>query len=264
MKKQNWIRIAAIVLSSLLTACGENVPVALTPVHPELDGTGSMQALAEEHPGQSLTLYQAVLAQGVPTKVAKAAMVKYDQFKSQVQNFTHMVMIDFTQHSSQLRFYLVDQASGKVQSMSVAHGEGTDPQNTGYAKYFSNVPDSHMSSLGSYLISEVYSSAKFGQALRLDGLEDTNSNVRDRAIVLHPSRYVKDGSKLQGRSLGCTAIPYGWIDRVIAATQNGAFMYVYGVNQRKTVNDRALIERWNLVPRALWHNESEEAPVDGL
>lgn len=264
MKKQTVVQVAAVALFFLLTACGESAPVALTTVHPELDETGSMRALAEERPGQAITLYQAVLAQGVPTKVAKAAMVKYDQFKGQVKNFTHMVMIDFTQHSSRSRFYLVDQASGKVQQMAVAHGEASDPQNTGYAKYFSNVPDSHMSSLGSYLISEVYQSAKFGPALRLDGLEDTTSNVRDRAIVLHPSHYVKDGAQLQGRSLGCPAIPYSWISKVIEATQNGAFMYAYGVNQRKTVNDKALIEQWNLVPRALWHDESEEAPVEGL
>lgn len=264
MKKQNLVKAAALILPFLLTACADNAPVALKTIHPELDGTGEMQSLVQAHGDQPLTLYQAVIDQGVPTKVAQAAMAKYDQFKAQVKNFTHIVMIDFTQHSSKLRFYLVDQASGKVQPMSVAHGEATDPQNTGYAKYFSNVPDSHMSSLGSYLISEVYQSDKYGQALRLDGLENTNSNVRDRAIVLHPSHYVNDGSKLQGRSLGCTAIPYSWIQSVIAATQNGTFMYVYGVNQRKTIDDKALIEQWNLVPRALWHNESEEAPVEGL
>ncbi|MGE4130840.1 MAG: murein L,D-transpeptidase catalytic domain-containing protein [Bdellovibrionales bacterium] len=252
-----------LILPFILTACaGKKTPLALSIIQPTDAPAGRgvvelVEKLGDGRPAGPITLYQAVIAQGVPLKVAKKAFEKYDEHSDVVRNPTYITMVDFTQHSTHSRFYMVHRTTGRVDQWPVAHGEATDPQDDGIAKYFSNIPDSHMSSLGSYLIQEKYVSSKFGESLRLDGLESSNSNVRDRAIVLHPSHYVVDGRTKQGRSWGCPAIPYANIQTVIARAQDGSFMYVYGVNQRSTAMDAQILARWNLIPKALWTDESE-------
>lgn len=247
-----------VFLSAALTACGpEKVPLALQSVP-----AGAGFEAADNGTEPNVTFLQAIIQQGIPLKLAKAAVLKYDRFSEQVLNTEYLAMVDMTQHSGKKRFFLVHRATGKVEAFPVAHGAGSDPTDSGYANYFSNVPDSHMSSLGSYLVQEKYK-GKYGESLKLDGLERSNSNARHRTIVLHPSNYVKEGSKKQGRSWGCPAIPYPWIKKVIERMANGAFMYVYGVNKRDTRGDDFWVQKWNLIPKAQWTNESEDAPVDG-
>ena len=259
-------KVVWIISVLVLGACaGKENPIALQPVNPEQDSSivDLFEKLGDGAAAGPITLYSAVIAQGVPDKVAKKAFEKYDEFSAKVRNATNIVIVDFSQHSKNKRFYFVNRASGKVEQWSVAHGTGTDPDNDGYAQYFSNVPESHMSSLGSYLIQEKYLSEKFGESLRLDGLEKTNSNVRDRAIVLHPSTYVKDGLTKQGRSWGCPAIPYDYIKSVVARAANGTFMYAFGINKRSAALDTQALQQWNLIPRSLWTDESEAAPIFG-
>lgn len=244
---------------SILVACGNgSSPSALQPVKPGDDS--NIQELFPDE--ETITLYQAIVAQGVPADLTQKALLKYDQFKGRVRNHAYLTMIDFRQHSGRKRFYMVNRTTGAVSKWTVAHGTGTDPDNDGFAQYFSNIPNSRMSSLGTYLIAEKYI-GKYGQSLRLDGLESTNSNARARAIVLHPSNYVKDTSAKQGRSWGCPAIPYDWIKTVITRAQGGSFLYAHGTNRRSAVNDAALLEQWELIPKSQWVNESEEAPIDG-
>lgn len=264
MKKSRFAFLLSVVL---LTACaGEDNPVALSPVQPEQEDSSIVDLFtklsADGRAGGPVTLYSAVVAQGVPSKVAKKAFEKYDQFSGKVRNPAYITMIDFTQHSKYKRFYMVNRSTGKVDQWSVAHGSGSDPDNDGLAQFFSNVPNSHMSSLGSYLIAEKYV-GKYGESLRLDGLESTNSNVRDRAIVIHPSNYVKDSGKTQGRSWGCPAVPYDWIKTIISRAQGGAFMYAYGVSKRSAWNDTRALMRWDMIPKSMWPNEGEGAPEDG-
>ncbi len=264
MKSQDFVKIVLTVgVSVLFSACaGQNNPVSETLVFPELDESGEMVNLFAADGDKPVTLMDAVLAQGVPAPVADAALKKYDQYSDVVRKTDYIAMIDFTQHSGRLRFYLVNRASGKVDRLAVAHGSGSDPDNDGMAQYFSNIPNSKMSSLGSYLIQERYV-GKYGGSMRLDGLEPINSNVRDRAIVLHPSKYIKDGKAKQGRSWGCPAVPYSWIESIIDRTRDGTFMYAYGFDQRQSVNDAFVLDQWQLIPKSQWVNESEDAPIDG-
>lgn len=252
---------AAAALTLGLAACApqNQQPLAFEPVHPELDSTGTMQALAAQSGQETITLLQAITAQGVPPRLAKEALLKYDRFAYRVTNPAFLVMVDFTQHSSEKRFFMVNRASGKVDALEVAHGEGSDPKDDGTPKYFSNVPNSHMSSLGSYLIQERYFGSN-GESIRLDGLERTNSNARDRFIVLHPAKYVKEGQRKQGMSWGCPAIPYAWIKTALQRLSGGAFMYIAGNNQHNNANDDYFIRQWNMIPKAQWVNEYEEAP----
>lgn len=258
----SWRLIVLFSSCSWLVACGERQPVALENIDPTADESGFMRQLVQSDGAQEMTLLRSVLLQGVPSRVAKAAMAKFDQFKDQVRRDEYIAMIDFTQHSSSRRFYLVHRQSGKVETMSVAHGKKSDPDNDGWATQFSNVPDSNMSSLGAYIIAEKYISERFSDSLRLDGLEPTNNNARDRAIVLHRSTSVRDGRSKQGRSFGCPAIPVSWIARVIERTQEGSFMYAYGIDRRKTTDEVEQLKAWDLIPRHLWPNEAESAPEE--
>ncbi|ATQ44214.1 murein L,D-transpeptidase catalytic domain family protein [Caulobacter mirabilis] len=119
-------------------------------------------------------------------------------------------LVDFQQHSSLPRLYRLDLASGEVTAFRTAHGKGSDPAHSGFAQRFSNVMDSNASSVGAYVTAGPGMGAKHGPNVLLDGLEPTNSEARDRAIIIHAADYcepeflAREG-KL-GRSYGCFSV----------------------------------------------------------
>jgi len=114
------------------------------------------------------------------------------------------VFINFRIHSGKYRYFLYDLKNNRIiQKAIVAHGDGSVNKNSS-ALTFSNIDGSHRSSLGKYEIKESYT-GKFGKAYRLDGLDETNSNARSRAIVLHSYDDVpdKESSRPACLSFGC-------------------------------------------------------------
>lgn len=114
------------------------------------------------------------------------------------------VFINFRIHSGKYRYFLYDLKNNRIiQKAIVAHGDGSVNKNSS-ALTFSNIDGSHRSSLGKYEIKESYT-GKFGKAYRLDGLDETNSNARSRAIVLHSYDDVpdKESSRPACFSFGC-------------------------------------------------------------
>ena len=73
-------------------------------------------------------------------------------------------------------------------SCLVAHGGGHGHDKFAPTK-FSNENGSHLSSLGRCRIAERYH-GHYGLAYRLDGLDNSNSNVRERCIVIHAHKAV--------------------------------------------------------------------------
>ena len=115
---------------------------------------------------------------------------------------------DFSQASRAPRFHVVDMANGRVSSLLVAHGRGSDPDHCGWVERFSNDPGSAATSSGVYLTAGEYQ-GKHGRSMRLKGLDPSNSNAEARAVVVHGAWYVSprmiaDHGKL-GRSEGCLA-----------------------------------------------------------
>lgn len=160
----------------------------------------------------------------VPKSLLNKAILFFDTNKEKIENHRYLSVVDFSRHSGKERFFIVDLSTGKVEPHVVAHGSGSDPSNTGYAKRFSNTSGSNMSSLGYYLTAETYS-GKHGLSLRLDGLSSTNSNVRARAVVIHGAAYVSEGRSPQGRSWGCLAVPENAKDAIIARLKGGSLIY---------------------------------------
>ncbi|MCC7029501.1 MAG: murein L,D-transpeptidase catalytic domain family protein, partial [Chitinophagaceae bacterium] len=85
------------------------------------------------------------------------------------------------------------------------------------------------SSLGVYKTGTTY----IGQhelSLYLDGLDESNSNVRKRLIVIHKADYVVPnykGTGRAGRSGGCFAVHPDYIDEVIISLKGGSYLLAW-------------------------------------
>lgn len=159
----------------------------------------------------------------VPKSRLAKALKYFDDNKSKIKNQEVIGVIDFSQHSSKERFYIIDMSSGRVETYQVAHGKGSDTDHDGYATQFSNISGSNMSSQGIYIAAETYYGGH-GYSMMLDGKSSTNSNARSRAIVIHPADYVVAGQKA-GRSWGCPALDPRESEHVIDLLKNGAVIY---------------------------------------
>lgn len=159
----------------------------------------------------------------VPAKLLQEAVAYYDANLERIENQRVMGVIDYKQHNSKERFYIIDMESGRVEAYLTAHGKNSDPNFDGYATKFSNVPDSNTTSLGFFLTAETYY-GKNGYSLRLDGLSSTNSNARSRAIVIHGADYVTPGPKI-GRSYGCPAVEMRYHQELIDQIKGGSLLY---------------------------------------
>jgi hypothetical protein len=138
------------------------------------------------------------------------ALVAFRRHGDRIARKDEIYIVDFQQHSSKPRLFRLDMRTGEVAAWRTAHGKGSDPAHTGFAQRFSNVPDSNASSVGAYLTAGQSSGAKHGPNVLLDGLEPTNNEARDRAIIVHAAdycepAYVAAHGKL-GRSYGCFSL----------------------------------------------------------
>jgi hypothetical protein len=110
---------------------------------------------------------------------------------------------DFARPSRVPRFHLVDLASGKVDTLLVAHGRGSDPERTGWLRSFSNRPGSEATSQGCYVTGDYYL-GQHGRSIHLRGLDPTNDNAEARKIVIHEAWYVGPGMVDEHGKLGCS------------------------------------------------------------
>lgn len=143
---------------------------------------------------------------GLLAEIAKRELARHSDI------FWHHDVVgiaDFGLRSSSERMHLVDLERGVVDSYLVTHGDGSDPAHDGWLDRFSNVAGSHCTSQGLYMTYGWYS-GRYGTSMRLEGLDPTNSNALDRAIVMHRARYAERAFLEKwgrlGRSNGCFAM----------------------------------------------------------
>ncbi len=135
------------------------------------------------------------------------AMTALDTHHRRIPLRDRMYLVDFQKFSGDHRLYEVDLYSGQVQAFRTCHGKNSDPQHSGYARNFSNTPDSLMSSVGAFATAGASWGSQQGPNVLLDGLEYSNDRARERAIIIHGADYAdpdflaREG-KL-GRSYGC-------------------------------------------------------------
>ncbi len=153
-----------------------------------------------------------------------------------VKDPRYVVIVDFTKESSTRRMYLIDLQEGDVLNYYVSHGSGTGNSNS--AMRFSNIKDSHQTSLGVYVTGGTYR-GKYGETLRLYGLNKSNDAAYNRDIVLHGAWYVsedfmnsinKQTKEKYGRlgvSWGCPAVSESVAKKIIPLLKDGALVYHY-------------------------------------
>lgn len=163
----------------------------------------------------------------IKRQLLMTALNYFEQSQKSFSNKNYITIIDFSKYSGQRRFFVVDLKTGAVEALHTAHGAGSDPNHTGYAKRFSNRENSHMSSIGFYRTGSIYSGEN-GASLYLHGLSSTNSQARERLIVIHGASYVGSHLKKMGRSWGCPALSKKDNSRIINKIQGGSLIYAWG------------------------------------
>ncbi|AMM52155.1 hypothetical protein TH61_14515 [Rufibacter sp. DG15C] len=163
--------------------------------------------------------------------VFKRAAVGYYNLKDLGKlnkNKNLLTVIDFGKPSREKRLWIIDLNKKKVLYHSlVAHGRGSGDDR---AVKFSNVENSHMSSLGFYVTKSTYT-GKHGLSLKMEGLDrNHNTNAYQRAIVVHAADYVSESFVKQhgrlGRSHGCPALPPDINAQVVQLIKDGTCLYI--------------------------------------
>ena len=164
----------------------------------------------------------------VRPELLRRALAALDRHGDRIGHRDRIAIADFSAPSNQPRFHFVDLASGRSQSMLVAHGSGSDPAHTGWLRRFSNEDGSNASSEGAFLAADYYV-GKHGRSQRLIGLDPTNNNALSRAIVLHSAWYSNPemirSHGMLGRSQGCFAVGQGELERAFALLGPGRMIY---------------------------------------
>lgn len=124
-------------------------------------------------------------------------------------------------HSGKNRFFVYDlKKEAIVDQGLVAHGSGSETEIQGKLK-FSNTNNSLATSLGKYYIGNSYV-GKFGKAYRLYGLDKTNSNAFERAVVLHKYSDVpyEEQADYICNSYGCPMVNSNYFKRIESIIDN--------------------------------------------
>ncbi len=151
-------------------------------------------------------------------------------------------IVDFSKVSSKKRLFVLDITTGKILfSTLVAHGHNSGNE---YASRFSNLPESHQSSLGFYVTLGTYMGGN-GYSLKLQGCEKgINDRALERAIVMHGAKYVSDAfidsRGFLGRSYGCPSIPTEVSKDIIDVIKNGSCLFLYHPSKNYIENSKII------------------------
>lgn len=140
-------------------------------------------------------------------------------------------LVDMTQPSGKKRFYVYDyQKDSVVLSGLVSHGRCNMNWLTG--RKYSNTLGSGCTALGRYKIGTSYN-GQFGKAYRLTGLDSTNNNAAQRAIVLHSAKNIPDEEVAPGQiaqSDGCPTVSPAMLkklDVLLQKRKKPVMLYIY-------------------------------------
>jgi len=164
----------------------------------------------------------------IDPRIVARARAAFDRHRASLAEIDTVGIVDFAKASAEPRFFLLDTNSGRVSRHLVAHGRGSDPEHTGFLQRFSNMPGSEASSNGAYVTGDYYP-GHYGRAMRVKGLDMSNSNAEARAIVVHSAWYAEPdvlaSNGRLGRSEGCFAMSHSSLQEVLARLGPGRFLY---------------------------------------
>lgn len=132
-----------------------------------------------------------------------------DYVKTNNFNPDYCFLVDMSIPSGKKRFFVYNIKLAAVEySALVSHGSGSYKPGCNDLLVFSNLPNSNATSLGKYKIGNPYQ-GKYGLSYKLYGLDSTNANAYQRAIVLHSDSYVPEKETYPRHifeSAGCPAV----------------------------------------------------------
>jgi len=164
-------------------------------------------------------------------EVFSVAYKGYNNLKADTHELTRNILtvIDFSLSSNEKRMWVIDLKEKKVLFNDlVAHGRNSGNE---FARKFSNIPETNMSSIGFYVTGKTYH-GKHGLSMFLHGKDKGfNDNAKKRAIVLHGADYVsqsfiKKYGRL-GRSYGCPSVPMTIYKDLIHTIADGTCIFIY-------------------------------------
>jgi hypothetical protein len=149
-----------------------------------------------------------------------------------------LLLIDMSRHSGLKRFYVWNVEKDTIEkSYLVSHGCCDQPWGSDRTKKnptFSNVPESHCSSLGKYKLGERgFSNWGVNTKYFMHGLDSTNNNAYSRVIVFHSWEVVPDEEvypKGTPEGWGCPAISndaFREIDKWLKEAEKPVLMWIY-------------------------------------
>ena len=130
-------------------------------------------------------------------KLQAKAQEAFNFCKSNNRNTDFCLLFDMSIHSGKYRGFIWNFNTNSIEErFLVSHGccdQQWSGDKTKTNPKFSNISDSHCSSLGKYLVAERgWSNWGINVKYELDGLEASNSNARKRIIVLHSWEVIND------------------------------------------------------------------------
>ena len=158
-----------------------------------------------------------------------------------IKSNNKMMIVDYTIPGSKERLWCIQVKNNKLEAVvvsSVAHGKGNKAKGSDSVTKFSNGRGTNAASVGAFVTTKIYSSnagqmhkypkgrSYGGIAMRIDGLDKTNSNDLDRHIVIHGAWYRENGKT--GRSYGCLATSAETNKKIIDFLGIGTFGYKFG------------------------------------
>lgn len=172
--------------------------------------------------------FASVQGDSLSSQILRRAMVALDNHIKLIPHKDRIGIVDFSRPSMSPRLFIVDVSTGAARSHLVAHGRGSDPAHTGWARQFSNEPGSFASSTGAYVTGAEYA-GRHGRSMRLAGLDPENCNAENRAIVVHAAWYVTPEiathTGMLGRSEGCFAVSSNSLSDVLDQLGSGRLLY---------------------------------------
>jgi hypothetical protein len=194
LNRREILRLGAMGAGGLmLSSAGRSVALPSTILQPQPVVPAPVSAAPQAPAGINPALFER----------AKAALESHG-----IRARDTIGIADFSIASRDPRFHLFDLMSGTVETHRVAHGRGSDPAHSGFVEMFSNRFGSYATSNGTYTTGDYYE-GKYGLSMKVHGLDWSNNNAENRAIVIHNAWYAEpemiDIHGKLGRSEGCFA-----------------------------------------------------------
>ncbi len=167
----------------------------------------------------------------ISENVLKEALENFKKHEDKIKNKRYLSIIDYSKHSSEKRFYIIDLETEETTSFLVSHGIGNDRNDDGMADTFPNRSGVKSSPLGSFIVGQFYRKVKrieyFG--LRITGLDRTNSYVANVGVVIQTSTVTPSLINPYGktiRSWGSYVVKKEKFMEIKDLIEDGTFLYV--------------------------------------